>query len=152
MRMLDFGPYFRSTVGFDRMFDQLENLATRDSEENYPPYNIEKTGEDAYRIVMAVAGFAPDELSVTTRENQLLVVGKHADNPDTQYLHHGIGARAFQRVFSLADYVQVTGAQLVNGLLVIELKREVPEALKPRTITIKADGTRPTALGRAAAA
>ncbi len=142
MRMLDFGPYSRSTVGFDRVFDQLENLASRDSDDNYPPYNIEKTGEDAYRIVMAVAGFGPDELSVTTRDNQLLVVGKHADNPDAQYLHHGIGSRAFQRVFSLADYVQVTGARLDNGLLVIDLKREVPEALKPRTISIATAGTK----------
>jgi len=142
MRMLDFGPYFRSTVGFDRMFDQLENLATRDSDDNYPPYNIEKTGDDAYRIVMAVAGFGPDELSVTTREGQLLIVGKHADNPNTQYLHHGIGARAFQRQFSLADYVQVTEARLDNGLLVIELKREVPEALKPRTIAISGGSTK----------
>jgi molecular chaperone IbpA len=150
MRMLDFGPYFRSTVGFDRMFDQLENLATRDSDDNYPPYNIEKTGEDAYRIVMAVAGFAPDELSVSTRENQLLVVGKHAENPDTQYLHHGIGARAFQRQFSLADYVQVSGAQLDNGLLVIELKREVPEALRPRTISIASDGAKPAQVGKVA--
>ncbi len=144
MRMLDFGPYFRSTVGFDRMFDQLENVATRESDDNYPPYNIEKTGEDTYRIVMAVAGFGSDELSITTHQNQLLVIGRHADNPDTQYLHHGIGARAFQRQFSLADYVQVTGARLDNGLLVIDLKREVPEALKPRTIAITTGGSKPT--------
>jgi molecular chaperone IbpA len=144
MRMMDFGPYFRSTIGFDRMLDLLENLPSRETDDNYPPYNIEKTGEDSYRIVMAVAGFGPDELSVTTRESQLLVVGKHADNPEAQYLHHGIGARAFQRQFSLADYVQVTGARIDNGLLVIELKREVPEALKPRTIAITTVADKPT--------
>ena len=135
MRMLDFGPYFRSTVGFDRMFDMLENLPSRE-DDSYPPYNIEKTGEDTYRIVMAVAGFAPEELSITTRENQLLIVGKHAQDEQGHYLHHGIGARAFQRQFSLADYVQVSDARLDNGLLAIDLKREVPEALKPRTIAI----------------
>jgi molecular chaperone IbpA len=145
--MLDFGPYFRSTVGFDRMFDMLENLPSV-NDDNYPPYNIEKTGDDAYRIVIAVAGFTPDELSITTRESQLLVVGKHVDDGKAQYLHRGIGARAFQRQFSLADYVQVTGAHVDNGLLVIELKREVPEALKPRTIAIAS--TKPTAIGKAA--
>jgi len=147
MRMLDFGPYVRSTIGFDRMFDLLENLPSRDLDDSYPPYNIEKTGDDTYRIVMAVAGFAPDELSAVTREGQLLVSGKHAERPGAQYLHHGIGARPFQRQFSLADYVQVTGATVDNGLLTIELKREVPEALKPRTITIGTSaGGKPTAL------
>jgi molecular chaperone IbpA len=150
MRMIDFGPYFRSTIGFDRMFDQLENVPSRESDDNYPPYNIEKTGDDTYRIVMAVAGFTAEELSVSTRDGQLLVVGKRAENPDAQYLHHGIGARAFQRQFSLADYVEVAGAQLKNGLLEIELKREVPEALKPRTITITSGGTEPTAISKAA--
>ena len=148
MRMLDFGPYFRSTVGFDRMFDLLENLPSRE-DDNYPPYNIEKTGDDTYRIVMAVAGFAPEELSVTTRDSQLLVVGKHADDGQGHYLHRGIGARAFQRQFSLADYVEVSGARLDNGLLVIELKREVPEALKPRTIAISASGKQ-AAIGKVA--
>jgi molecular chaperone IbpA len=147
--MLDFGPYFRSTVGFDRMFDLLENLPSRDADDAYPPYNIEKTGDDTYRIVMAVAGFAPEELSVTTRESVLLVAGKRAENASGQYLHHGIGARAFQRQFSLADYLEVTGARLDNGLLVIELKREVPEALKPRTISITA-GSKAGQIGKAA--
>ena len=151
MRMMDFGPYFRSTVGFDRMLDLLDNLPSREDDTNYPPYNIEKTGEDSYRIVMAVAGFRPDELSLTTQESQLLVVGKHADNPDAQYLHRGIGARAFQRQFSLADYVQVVDAQLDNGLLVVDLKREVPEALKPRTIAISTGSARkPTTIGKVA--
>jgi molecular chaperone IbpA len=150
MRMIDFGPYVRSTVGFDRMFDQLETLASRDAEDNYPPYNIERMGEDTYRIVLAVAGFAPQELSVSTRDGQLLVIGKHAENPNAQYLHQGIGARAFQRQFSLADYVQVVGAQLDNGLLHIELKREVPEALKPRTIAIGSGTSKPTSIGNVA--
>jgi len=150
MRMIDFGPYVRSTVGFDRMFDQLETLASRDAEDNYPPYNIERMGEDTYRIVLAVAGFAPQELSVSTRDGQLLVIGKHAENPNAQYLHQGIGARAFQRQFSLADYVQVVGAQLDNGLLHIELKREVPEALKPRTIAIGSGASKPSAIGKVA--
>jgi molecular chaperone IbpA len=145
--MLDFGPYVRSTVGFDRMFDMLENLPSRE-DDNYPPYNIEKTGDDTYRIVMAVAGFAPEELSVTTRENQLLVVGRHDEAEGGQYLHRGIGARAFQRQFSLADYLEVTGARIDNGLLVIDLKREVPEALKPRTITIATSKSR--SIGQAA--
>lgn len=137
MRTLDFGPYVRSTVGFDRMFDMLETVANRE-DDNYPPYNIEKTGDGTYRIVMAVAGFAPEALSLTTHDGKLTVAGKHADPGETQFLHQGIGARAFQRQFSLADYVQVTGARLENGLLVIDLKREIPEALKPRTIPIGA--------------
>jgi molecular chaperone IbpA len=143
--MLDFGPYVRSTIGFDRMFDLLENLPTRDVDDSYPPYNIEKTGDDTYRIVMAVAGFAPEELSAVTREGQLLVSGRRSEKPDAHFLHHGIGARAFQRQFSLADYVQVTGAHVDHGLLTIELKREVPEALKPRTLTISSN-SKPTPL------
>lgn len=147
MRMLDFGPYVRSTVGFDRMFDLLENLPSRE-DDNYPPYNIEKTGNDTYRIVMAVAGFAPEALSVTTHDGLLVVSGKHEDAGQPQYLHQGIGARAFQRQFSLADHVEVSGARLDNGLLVIDLKREVPEALKPRTIAIATGG--PAKIGKAA--
>jgi molecular chaperone IbpA len=150
MRMMDFGPYVRSTVGFDKMFDQLSALASREAEDNYPPYNIEKTGEDTYRIVLAVAGFAPQELSLSTRDGQLLVIGRHAENQNVQYLHQGIGARGFQRQFSLADYVQVVGAQLDNGLLHIELKREVPEALKPRTIAIGSGTSKPTSIGNVA--
>ena len=144
MRMLDFAPYFRSTVGFDRMFDTLESLPSGDVDDSYPPYNIEKTGDDTYRIVMAVAGFAPEELSAVTNAGQLVVSGKHAEKPDGHYLHRGIGARAFQRQFSLADYVHVTGAYVDHGLLTIELKREVPEALKPRTIAI-GSSSKPTA-------
>ena len=147
MRMLDFGPYVRSTIGFDRMFDLLESLPSRDADDAYPPYNIEKTGDDTYRIVMAVAGFGPEELSAITHDGQLVVAGRHAEKPESQYLHHGIGARAFQRQFSLADYVQVTGAHVDNGLLIIELKREVPEALKPRTIAISS-GSKPATLNK----
>ena len=136
MRMLDLSPYARSTVGFDRMFDLLENSESWGSDDNYPPYNIVKAGEESYRMVLAVAGFGPEELSVTTGDNHLVVIGKPADSGEAQYLHRGIAGRAFQRQFSLADYVEVVSAKLENGLLVIDLKREIPEALKPRTIRI----------------
>jgi molecular chaperone IbpA len=137
MMNYDFSPLFRSTVGFDRVLDLLDQASRGQSMTNWPPYNIEKTGEDQYRITMAVAGFSPDEIDLVQQENVLLVAGqKHPDSDGVQVLHRGIATRAFKQTFNLADHVKVTGANLENGLLVVELKREVPEALKPRRIEI----------------
>ncbi len=140
MRDFDLTPLFRSTVGFDRMSELLD-AATRldDAQLSYPPYNIEKTGEDTYRITMAVAGFGQDDLSIVTQENSLLISGK-AQEPEqeVEYLHRGIARRAFQRRFELADHIKVKSAELVNGLLRVDLVREVPEEQKPREIKIGA--------------
>ena len=134
----DFSPLFRSTIGFDRLAQLLEN-ASRFEPTNWPPYNIEKTGEDAYRITMAIAGFAPEEIEVVAKPNLLTVSGHKAKGEDgVQYLHRGIATRSFKQTFELADYVKVADAKLENGLLMIELVREVPEAMKPRRIEIKA--------------
>jgi molecular chaperone IbpA len=135
----DFSPLFRSTVGFDRVFDLLDNASRVSSFDNWPPYDIIKTGEDQYRVTLAVAGFAENELNVTQERNLLVVSGEKAANEDTQYLHRGIAGRSFQRRFELADHVRVVGANLANGLLTVDLKREIPEAMKPRRIDIKAD-------------
>ena len=136
MRSFDFAPLYRSTVGFDRLASLLDATG-RLEEPGYPPYNIEKTGDDAYRITMAVAGFAPEELSVVAQANSLTVGGKtQRDEGEVKYLHRGIAARAFERRFDLADHITVKGAALTNGLLAIDLVREVPEAMKPRTIQI----------------
>ena len=137
MRSFDFTPLFRSTVGFDRMTNLLDAV-TREENTGYPPYNIEKTAEDAYRIVLAVAGFGDDDLEITQHQNTLIVAGKQVDqNPgDKQFLYRGIAGRAFERRFELADYIKVAGAKLTNGLLSIELVREVPEEKKPRQIKI----------------
>jgi molecular chaperone IbpA len=138
MRTFDLSPLFRSTVGFDRMYDLLD-AATRveDSQLSYPPYNIEKTGQDKYRITMAVAGFGLDDLTIVSQENGLLISGKGQEAAqETEYLHRGIGRRAFQRRFELAEHIKVAGASLENGLLHVELLREVPEEQKPRTIAI----------------
>jgi len=138
MRGFDLTPLFRSTVGFDRMSELLD-AATRldDAQLSYPPYNIEKTGEDTYRITMAVAGFGQDDLNIVSQENSLLISGK-AQEPEegVEYLHRGIARRAFQRRFELADHIKVKSAELVNGLLRVELVREVPEEQKPREIKI----------------
>lgn len=133
----DFPTLLRSTIGFDRL-DEVMNFALQ-ANESYPPYNIEVTGEDAYRVTLAVAGFEPDELTVTQRENMLIVGGarKKSEQEQSEVLWQGIAARPFQHRFQLADYVKVTGAKLVNGLLTIELARELPEAMKPRTIQIE---------------
>ncbi|MFN4309343.1 MAG: Hsp20 family protein [Ferrovibrio sp.] len=143
MRAFDFAPLLRSSVGFDHV-NRLFELASRVDEAtaSYPPYNIEKRGEDAYRITMAVAGFKPEELEVTVKENSLLITGKAAEQPadgEVTYLHRGIARRAFERRFELADTVKVVGAELNDGLLHIALKREVPEAKKPRQIPINAN-------------
>jgi molecular chaperone IbpA len=133
MTDLAFAPLSRSLIGFDRMFEDALRLSADD---NYPPYNIEKTGEDAYRVTLAVAGFTPDELTITWQPNSLVVAGKKAEQNDAEYLHRGIAGRSFQRELSLADYVKVSGTSLENGMLCIDLVREVPEALKPRRIEI----------------
>jgi molecular chaperone IbpA len=141
----DFSPLFRSTVGFDRVFDLLDNASRVSSFDNWPPYDIVKTGEDQYRVTLAVAGFDESELNVTQERNLLLVSGEKAAAEDSQYLHRGIAGRSFQRRFELADHVRVVGANLNNGLLTIDLKREIPEAMKPRRIDIKADISLPKA-------
>jgi molecular chaperone IbpA len=137
MRTFDPTPLWRSTVGFDRLFDLIDSSLSVAGDDNYPPYNIERTGEDSYRISLAIAGFAPDEVVVTAEQNMLTVEGRKAEKSDSQYLYQGISGRSFRRQFSLADYVQVKGALLKNGLLQIDLVREVPEAMKPRRIAIK---------------
>lgn len=133
---LDFAPLYRSSIGFDRMFDMLENASRVQSVDNWPPYDIVKMGDDDYQITMAVAGFAQDELSVTHEPNLLVVAGQKAGEDNGQYLHRGLTGRSFQRRFELADHVKVSGADLTNGLLTIALKREIPEAMKPRRIEI----------------
>jgi molecular chaperone IbpA len=141
MRTFDFSPLYRSTVGFDRLFDMIDQTARVEPLPNWPPYNVEKSGDDHYRITMAVAGFAPDEIEITQKENMLLVSGqKHAEQENVQFLHRGIATRAFKQTFSLADYVNVKAAHLENGLLTVDLVREVPEELKPRRIQIAAGG------------
>ena len=135
MRTYDFSPLWRSTVGFDRLFDLVET-AQRATEDNYPPYNIERLSDDRYLISLAVAGFAPDEISVTAEQNVVTIEGGKADRTEREYLYRGISARPFKRQFSLADYVQVKSATFENGLLKIELFREIPEAMKPRRIAI----------------
>jgi molecular chaperone IbpA len=134
MRTFDFTPLYRSTVGFDRLFDMLDNSIRPD----WPPYDIEKLGEDRYCISMAVAGFAPDEIELTQQGNSLLITGSKlaSDDQQTTYLHRGIANRSFKQTFSLADHVKVADASLVNGLLSITLVREVPEQLKPRRIEV----------------
>jgi len=136
MRTIDFSPLYRSVVGFDRLANLLETAAA-DSAAGYPPYNIERTDENAYRIDIAVAGFRPEELSVEVKENLLTVSGRKAANEDgRKFLHRGLAERNFERRFQLADYVLVTDANLADGLLSISLKRELPEALKPRQVEI----------------
>ena len=134
----DFAPFYRGTVGFDRVFDLLDSVASRSGTQGYPPYDIEKTGDVSYRIVMAVAGFSEAELSVVQKENELLIGGQATDGDDKrEYLHRGIASRNFERTFQLADHVRVVGARLANGLLTVELRREVPEEKKPRVIAVE---------------
>jgi len=138
----DFSPYYRATVGFDRVFDLLDSVASQNGAAGYPPYNIEKTGEDAYRIVMAVAGFTEADLNLTQKESELLVIGKIQPAAlEKEYLYRGIAGRDFERRFQLADHVRVTGAALSNGMLTIDLKREIPEEKKPRAIRIEPGAT-----------
>jgi molecular chaperone IbpA len=136
--MYDFSPLYRMTVGFDRLFDMLDQVSRLEPMTNWPPYNVEKWGEDQYRVTMAVAGFSPDEIEVTQQENTLVISGKkHQDNGQGEILHRGIATRAFKQRFNLADFVKVDEAKLENGLLTVELKREVPEELQPRRIPIQ---------------
>lgn len=141
MRHAEFAPFYRSAIGFDRLFQLLDQSAYYDSESTYPPYNIERTGENAYRITLAVAGFAQNELMIEVKEQTLSVAGEKApEAAEKTYLHRGIAARAFERRFQLADHVDVTGAKFENGLLHIDLVRNVPESKKPRTIAIGTSG------------
>ncbi|HXF88687.1 MAG TPA: Hsp20 family protein [Xanthobacteraceae bacterium] len=136
MRKLDLTPLWRSTVGFDRVFDLIDDALRGNGGDNYPPYNIERLGEDEYRITLALAGFKPEDITVTVEQDVLTVEGRKAETGDENYLYQGIPARPFRRVFNLADYVQVKGASLADGLLTIDLVREVPEEMKPRRIAI----------------
>ncbi len=141
MRQFDFTPFRRSTIGFDRLFDLLE-ASTRQSSENYPPFNLERVAEDRYRITIAVAGFKADEVEITAQQNMLLVSGRKAEQEEgreSAYLHLGIANRSFERRFELADFIRVEAANLADGLLTIDLVREVPEAMKPRKIEIGAE-------------
>lgn len=140
MRTYDFAPLWRSTIGFDRLFDLLDETQ-RAAEDHYPPYNIERLGEDRYQISLALAGFSPDELTITAEQNVLTVEGRKSEKEQREYLYQGISARPFKRQFNLADYVQVKNAALDNGLLRIELVREIPEAMKPRRISIGASAS-----------
>ena len=137
MRGLDFSPYRRSTVGFDRLFDFLES--SRTEQDNYPPFDIEKLSDDQYRITLAVAGFRREDIDITALQNMLVITGRRASenrNKDGSFLHVGIATRAFERRFELADFVRVSSADLADGLLTISLKREIPEAMRPRRIEI----------------
>ena len=148
MRTLDLSPLFRSTIGFDRM-TRLLDAATRldDSALSYPPYNIEVLGDDAYRITMAVAGFGEGDINITAQENSIVISGKVAKSEEERkFLYRGIAGRAFERRFELADHIKVSGASLINGLLHVDLVREVPEAMKPRTIKIDTKSAKPTVI------
>lgn len=137
MNRIDLTPYRRSTVGFDRLFDLLEKQVRMNAGDNYPPFNIERRGPDSYRITIAVAGFRPQDIDITAQANMLIIQGrKREEAPEGEMLHVGIANRGFERRFELADYVRVVGADMADGLLVIDLVREVPDAMKPRKIPI----------------
>ncbi len=149
--IFDFAPLWRSGVGFDRLLDFVEQAGKFEPTDNYPPYDIEKTGENVYRVTLAVAGFTPGELSVVSEPNLLIVSGNKAEAPAAEYLYKGIAGRAFERRFNLADYVTVTGAKLENGFLTVDLVRELPDEMKPRRIAI-ATGSAPLAIEQKQAA
>jgi len=135
----DLAPYRRSTVGFDRLFDALENSLRLDAQDSYPPFDIVRTGEDSYRITLALAGFTPDDIDITVQQNQLIISGSKSEKEaeeGVEYIHRGIASRAFERRFQLADFVEVRDATFENGVLTISLERVVPEAMKPRKIEI----------------
>jgi molecular chaperone IbpA len=138
MRNLNLDPFWRTSVGFDRLFDLMDDSLRFEPEDHYPPYNIVRTGEDSYRISLAVAGFKPEQISVTTHQNTMTITGRvNEKQSEPEYLYRGIAGRPFERRFNLADYVEVKSATFEDGLLQIELEREVPEALKPRRIEVK---------------
>ncbi len=143
MSRLDFTPYRRTTVGFDRLFDLLESQVRNNAGDNYPPFNIERTGEDDYRITLAIAGFRPQDIDITAQQNLLTVQGKKREEVDSgnEMLHVGIANRGFERRFELADFVRVDRADLADGLLVIDLVREVPDAMKPKKILVNGQTT-----------
>jgi molecular chaperone IbpA len=155
MRTFDLSPLYRSTVGFDRMFNLFDSLVGSDGTvPTYPPYNIERTGENAYRVTMAVAGFGESDLTIEAKENVLTVKGEkksESKEKENEFLYRGIASRAFERRFQLADHVEVKGAQLENGLLHVDLVRNIPEAKKPRTIAINTAGSKPAVIDQVAA-
>jgi molecular chaperone IbpA len=137
MRNIDFDPFWRTSIGFDRLFSMMDDSLRFEPEDRYPPYDIVRTGEDNYRVTLAMAGFTPDQVGVTQHQNVLTIVGRPSEkNAKTEYLYHGIAGRAFERRFNLADYVEVESASFENGLLHINLVRRVPEAMKPRRIEV----------------
>ena len=138
MRNYDFAPLWRSSVGFDRLFDLINDTQRLDAQDNYPPYDIVRTGDDTFRINLAVAGFAPSDINITAQQNLLIVSGRKTDTEKVEYLYQGISARAFERRFNLADHVEVENASFENGLLQLDLARKIPEAMKPRRIEINA--------------
>ncbi len=152
MNAIDFSPLFRTAIGFDRLARLMDNARAAPDTNGYPPYNIEKTGEESYVLTMAVAGFSEADIDITSQENTLAIIGRPQPQPEDgrRYLHRGIAGRAFERRFVLADHIVVEGADLANGLLHVALKRVVPEALKPRRIQVQ--GSRPALTGEAATA
>jgi molecular chaperone IbpA len=146
----DFAPFRRSSVGFDRLFDMLENSSIGTTQENYPPFDLIKVGENEYRIELAVAGFKPEEIDITSQQNQLIVSGRKSEENEQQgndYIYRGIANRSFERRFALADHIQVKGADIRDGLLAIELVREIPEAMKPKKIAIGGSSERSAIVG-----
>ena len=143
MRTYDFTPLWRSTIGFDHLADLVDASLRQATDDNYPPYNIERSSEDHYRITLALAGFAPEDVTVTAEQNTLTIEGKKGVKDEREYLYQGIAARPFRRVFNLADYVQVKEAAFRDGLLTIDLAREIPEAMKPRRIAINGASSSP---------
>ncbi|MFC7536862.1 Hsp20 family protein [Sphingomonas sp. GCM10030256] len=139
----DFAPFRRSSVGFDRLFDMLENSATGGNTENYPPFDLIQADENNYRIEIAVAGFKRNEIDITAHENSLIIRGEKSEENGNNYVHRGIATRSFERRFALADHIKVTGADMADGMLSIQLVREIPEAMKPRKIDIGGDPSRP---------
>lgn len=147
MRTFDFAPLWRSTIGFDRVFDLLNETQRVDVQDNYPPYDVLRTGEDSYRIALAVAGFAPEDITITAQQNKLTIAGRKPEAISTaanhETLYRGISARPFERNFNLDDHVEVQGASFENGLLQVDLVRRIPEAMKPRKIQINTVGNQP---------